>query len=118
MAKTKYYIGDRLVRTSERTYTHAVMRGDRLASCCGSLALAEKEATRLKNAARESINFSVRCLEASLAGKPRVTYTARSGNRRWTETREITKTPDYYMSRINYWTEELNGIRVVALEAR
>lgn len=35
MSKKKYYFGDRLVRTSDRTYSHVVMRGDDVLSCCG-----------------------------------------------------------------------------------
>lgn len=118
MEKFKYFVGDQLVRTSARVYTHAVMRRDRVISCCGSLVLAEKEATRRKNAARESIYFCQKCLEASIAGEARVTYTARSGNRSWTENRAVTETPEYYKSRITYWTEELNAIHVVPLETR
>lgn len=114
----KYYVGDKLVRTSDRIYTHAVMRGNELVTCCGRLDLAEKEATRRKNAARESIYFCQKCAEARRAGETRVTFTQRSGNRHWTETRAITESPEYYMDRAQHWSTVLNSIRVVALEAR
>ena len=40
----KFFYGDRLVRTSKtRFYSHAVMEGDALLSCCGSYDLAVKE---------------------------------------------------------------------------
>ena len=42
----KYYIDERLVRTSDRTYTHAVMFDDEVCSCCGSFLLANKELSR------------------------------------------------------------------------
>lgn len=42
----KYYIDDKLVRTSDRTYTHAVLFGDDVISCCGSHQLAQKELSR------------------------------------------------------------------------
>lgn len=46
----KFYIKgtDTLVRTSKtHTYTHAIMAGENLVSCCSSVALAEKEIARL-----------------------------------------------------------------------
>ena len=42
----KYYIDERLVRTSERAYTHAVLFDNEVFSCCGSFLLANKELSK------------------------------------------------------------------------
>lgn len=40
--KKKYYLNEKLVRTSERTYTHAITYKGKLIACCGSYDLAIK----------------------------------------------------------------------------
>lgn len=40
--KNKYYLNEKLVRTSERTYTHAITYKGKLKACCGSYDLALK----------------------------------------------------------------------------
>ncbi len=53
----KYYVNDRLVRTSKNhIYTHAVMRGDDLIACCGSLDLAGKRMSSEIGRYNSSIN--------------------------------------------------------------
>ena len=67
----KYYIDDKLVRTSNRTYTHAVMEGGKhpSTSCCGSYELAHKEMTRRANGFESNIRYWKRVIEALDAGK-------------------------------------------------
>lgn len=40
--KNKYYLNEKLVRTSEKNYTHAITYKGRLIACCGSYDLALK----------------------------------------------------------------------------
>lgn len=118
MSKKKYYFGDRLVRTSDRTYSHVVLRGDDVLSCCGSLVLAEKEMTRWKNRAAESIRFNQNCLDALQAGKTSIRYTYRVGVRSFTYTCKITESPEYYRTRISELKDMISSYRVEPLEVR
>lgn len=118
MAKIKYYIGDRLVRTSDRTYTHAVMRGDQVIACCGRLDLAEKEASRLRSNAQSNIDFSKKCLDTLRAGKKSFRHTERIGRRSFTDTIVLDEPAEYYVGRIEHWEHQMKSYRVVALDAR
>ena len=118
MAKTKYYIGDRLVRTSDRTYTHAVMRGDQVIACCGRLDLAEKEVTRNRNHVQANIAFRQKCLDTLREGKTSFRHTERVGNRSFTETIRLDEPAEYYESRINELKHQITLYHVVPLEAR
>lgn len=118
MKKTKYYFGDRLVRTSERTYTHAVLRGDQVVACCGRLDLAEKEATRRKNLVQSNIDFAQKCLDAIRSGAKSFRHTERCGNRSFSEIIRVEEPAEYYESRINQLRYQLTLYRVEPLEAR
>lgn len=65
----KYYIDDKLVRTSDRTYTHAVMCGDEVYSCCGSFLLANKELSRRLAYHEQNIQDSRLAIKALDEGK-------------------------------------------------
>lgn len=118
MAKIKYYFGDRLVRTSERTYTHAVLRGDQVVACCGRLDLAEKEATRRRNVVQSNIDFAQKCLDAILSGKKSFRHTERCGNRSFSEVIRVEEPAEYYESRIEQLRYQLTLYRVEPLVAR
>ena len=65
----KYYINDRLVRTSDRIYTHAVMFDDEVRSCCGNLQLATKELNRRLSALDVSSSDCRKAIKAIDEGK-------------------------------------------------
>ena len=65
----KYYIDDKLVRTSDRTYTHAVLFDDEVLSCCGSYQLAQKELNRRLANHEENIRDSRLAIKAIDEGK-------------------------------------------------
>ena len=118
MAKIKYYFGDRLVRTSDRVYTHAVVRGEQVVSCCGRMDLAEKEVTRRRNALQSNIAFYQKCLETLNAGKKSFRHTQRCGNRSFTDTIRLDEPAEYYESRINELRYQITLYRVEPLTVR
>lgn len=118
MSKKKYYFGDRLIRTSDRIYTHVVLRGNDVLSCCGRLDLAEKELVRRKNQARTNIEFYQSCLKALQRGKTFIRYTERIGNRSFTGTYKIAETPEYYQNCIVKLQNLISSYRIEPLEVR
>lgn len=118
MSKKKYYFGDRLVRTSDRTYTHVVLRGNEVVSCCGRLELAEKELTRRKNRAMADIEFIQGCLKALREGKTSIRYTERVGRHSFTGIYKITESAEYYQNRIAELMNLFYSYRVEPLEVR
>ena len=79
----KYYIDGKLVRTSKtRTYTHAVMFGDEVVSCCGSYLLACKELDKRINHLCAIIRDSRAAIEAIDNGKSYYMARIFSDNRR------------------------------------
>ena len=114
----KYYIGDRLVRTSDRTYTHAVLRGDQVVACCGRLDLAEKEVARRRNHVQSNIDFAQKCLDTLRAGKRSFRHTERSGGRSWTGTIVVEEPAEYYQSRIDQLRYQFTLYRIEALTVR
>lgn len=65
----KYYIDDKLVRTSDRTYTHAVLSGEAVIACCGSHKLAIKEMNRRIGEWNSRITSCKKAIAAIEAGK-------------------------------------------------
>lgn len=65
----KYYIDGKLVRTSDRTYTHAVLFDDDVRSCCGSFLLAQKELNRRLSELCTANNDYLAAIEAIDNGK-------------------------------------------------
>ena len=45
MLKIKYYVNGKLVRTSENEYKYAIMCGEKLIACSGTLVNAQKRLT-------------------------------------------------------------------------
>lgn len=86
----KYYIDERLVRTSDRTYTHAVMFDDEVRSCCGSRELAQKELNRRLAALDASNSDILKAIKAIDEGKSyyMATFNRRSYKEKVSYTRE------------------------------
>lgn len=110
----KYYIDDKLVRTSDRVYTHAVLKGDRVVSCAGSFELAQKALTREGFFEREALNENKAAIRAIDAGKTEFQVTTRRG---WYKVR-VTGTREQYESRVAYFEEVLKSYHIRELEAR
>lgn len=118
MAKIEYYIGERLVRSSERTYTHAVLRGDQVIACCGRLDLAEKEAANHKKVALGNVDFYQKLLKAKIAGKPYVIHTERFRGRNYTEKILLGEDIEYYESKVSQYEHQATLYHIEPLEAR
>lgn len=118
MAKKKYYFDGRLIRTSDRVYTHVVLRGDKVVSCCGRLELAEKELSRQKNRATADIKFFQGCLKALQDGKASIRYTERVGRRSFTGVYKITEPAEYYQNKIAELESLIRNYRAEPLEIR
>lgn len=111
----KYYIDDKLVRTSKtHTYTHAVLFGDKVKSCSGSYELAKKEMDRRIAELDESIRNSKLAIAAIEEGK----------NYYWTTFKrrsykaEITSTREEYLGYIAANEELKTRYHIRELEAR
>jgi hypothetical protein len=115
--KMKYYIDDKLVRTSTRTYTHAVLEGGthQAISCCGSYELAHKEMTRRANGFESNIRYWKRVMEALEAGK---TYIIMKANgKSWKDSLKGYDR-EYCIEMIDFYETKLAGLHIRELEVR
>ena len=74
--KKKYYIDGKLVRTSERVYTHAVLRNGKVIACSGSLQLAQKEMGYWIGRCNSAIAGSQKAIAAIDAGRSSILVTS------------------------------------------
>ena len=111
----KYYIDDKLVRTSKtRTYTHAVLVGDEVKSCSGSYELAKKELDRRIAALNDSIKNCKLAIAAIDEGKK---FYWTTFNRRSYKA-EIHSTREEYLGYIADYEERKTRYHIRELEAR
>ncbi|WP_302200381.1 hypothetical protein [uncultured Gemmiger sp.] len=69
--KNRYYIGKKLVRTSEREYTHAVLYRGRVRACAGSYCLAQKALASCQRFTRQEIADCKAAIAAIDSGETR-----------------------------------------------
>lgn len=81
--RKKYYIDGNLVRTSERVYTHAVLRGENVISCSGSLQLAHKEMGYWVGRCNSAIEVRQRAIAAIDAGRSSIMVSKGRYKCRW-----------------------------------
>lgn len=110
----KYYIDDKLIRTSKRTYTHAVLLDDKVISCCGDLEKAHKELARRVASHDQSIRDYIAAVKAIDAGKSY--YLATLGRSRYK--REIEGTRESYTNAIRHHETRKTQYSIRELEAR
>lgn len=112
----KYYIGDKLVRTSNRIYTHAILRDAKVIACSGSYELAVKELKRLRNRDLDELKFIKDCIEALNVGQYKVQYVERIGRRTFRGWYIIREQREYYENTLKELMSKIDSYRIKTLQ--